>query len=180
MDGRASSGTIWYQAAVYGPSGRVLVSVQLMTISEKDDFSGAPDLDIFEGSRACVFLHKKDPWIRIELSPRSAQKHDRELKRKRIPEIFVRNLRPYGWRAKDFAEFPLKTTYMRAVFKEPAEMVYTAESRVLFPDPSNRIRPVEDPHPSRSSSAPSQDQEDTSEGCKECRITKKLLEKNMI
>ncbi|QDO67014.1 M [San Jacinto virus] len=120
--------TLWYQVRVTTPLEVKLVTVMLQTVSEKDGFKKRPDLSVFEASRACIFIDGWEPYLRVEISPIAFARQDKH----KFPLVSVHALKPYGWKAKDFAMFPMTVLYDGVVFKEPIDLAMDHQKPFLF------------------------------------------------
>nr|UZH25304.1 M protein [Nyavirus nyamaniniense] len=126
---KAKEASIWYQARVRTPTREIVLSVPILKVPRKGEFSQRPDPSIFRDSKACIFIHGQKPFLRIELDP---------LRQKRakvsVPQSQVVGLADYGWKARDFAAHPISVRYERVIFKEPCSPLLDERRPFLFMD----------------------------------------------
>ncbi|ACQ94983.1 ORF IV [Nyavirus nyamaniniense] len=126
---KAKEASIWYQARVKTPTRELVLSVPILKVPRKGEFSQRPDPSVFRDSKACIFIHDKKPFLRVELDPLRHKKT-----KVSVPQSQVINLADLGWTARDFAAHPMSVRYERVIFKEPCSPLLDEKRPFLFAD----------------------------------------------
>ncbi|ACQ94977.1 ORF IV [Nyavirus midwayense] len=129
MQVRAKEASVWYQVKVKTPMRDVSLAVPVCRVPRKGEFEQRPDPKVFKDSKACIFIHDRKPYLRIELDPERASGQKDKTK---IPQSQVVCLAPYGWKVRDFAAHPLQVRYEQVVFKEPCAPLLDESNPFLF------------------------------------------------
>ncbi|AHA90829.1 M protein [Sierra Nevada virus] len=127
MNKEKGKATIWYQMIAKTPQKRYVVTIQLLSVPSKNEFEDRPHPALFEGSKACIFIHAGEAHARIELDPEKYA----ELGTGMEPcQVYC--LKQYGWKPRHFAGHPLKVTFDKIIFKEPAALMLNTKSSAFF------------------------------------------------